>query len=131
MEGKERDNKMVLSKPTPSRPTTVRISCPTTTLASFPPVPPAAADHYDRDPDCRSFSELLAGAMASSPPPAESPARAAGTSAGVALRPKTVRLKPLATLPPPPLHVPAAHGQKMPAQVWLCRDLIFDLNFGI
>nr|ABR16161.1 unknown [Picea sitchensis] len=120
MEGKERDNKMVLSKPTPSRPTTVRISCPTTTLASFPTVPPAAADHYDRDPDCRSFSELLAGAMASSPPPAESPARTAGTSGGVALRPKTVRLKPLATLPPPPpppsppLHVPAA--QKMPAQ---------------
>lgn len=119
MEGKGRDNKMVLSKPTPSRPTTVRISYPTTTLASFPHVPPAAADHYDRDPDCRSFSELLAGAMASSPPPAESPARAGGTTGGVAVRPKTVRLKPLATLPPPPptsspFHVLAA--QKTPVQ---------------
>lgn len=117
MEGKERDNKMVLSKPTPSRPTTVRISCPTTTLSSFPLAPPAVADPYDRDPGCRSFSELLAGAMASSPPPAESPARAVGTSSGGALRPKTVRLKPLATLPTPPsppLHVPAV--QKTPAQ---------------
>lgn len=76
MEGKESEKKkMVVSKPTPCRPS----------IAS------AFMREQDPEPDCRSFSQLLAGAMAasSSPPPVGN---------GVTVRPKTVRLK---SIPPP------------------------------
>eukprot|EP01018_Ginkgo_biloba_P013313 Gb_20926 [translate_table: standard] len=97
MEGKEKDRdkeKMVISKPTPSRPTTVRPSCPTFASTFF--------SEHDPESDCRSFSQLLAGAIASSPPSStlgpptgDSPAVSKGVGTGVAVRPKTVRLKSL------------------------------------
>uniref|UniRef100_A0A0C9S8E8 TSA: Wollemia nobilis Ref_Wollemi_Transcript_11328_2624 transcribed RNA sequence n=1 Tax=Wollemia nobilis TaxID=56998 RepID=A0A0C9S8E8_9CONI len=109
----EKKKKMVLSKPTPSRPTTIRPSCPTTLISG-------------ESSECRSFSQLLAGAMAatatapsaststsnSSPcpspptnplPPPLPPTPAPGN--GVTVRPKTVRLKSIPSHPP---HPPAA-----------------------
>ncbi|GLJ54138.1 hypothetical protein SUGI_1159730 [Cryptomeria japonica] len=84
MEGKESEKKkMVVSKPTPCRPS----------IAS------AFMREQDPESDCRSFSQLLAGAMAasSSPPPVGN---------GVTVRPKTVRLKSI-----PPHQITSSQGE--------------------